>query len=86
MRSLILKVKDLEAKLGPLEFKVAEKVSEESNKARENGGEESIEARNKGGEESTEVAKIDDEKSTGETIMEDKIGSEKSTETINMIG
>ncbi|KAH8504891.1 hypothetical protein H0E87_012216, partial [Populus deltoides] len=77
---------DLEAKLGPLEFKVAEKVSEESNKVRENGGEEPIKARNKGSEELTEVAKINGEKSTRETIVEDKIGNEKSTETINMVG
>jgi len=32
------------------------------------------------------VAKIDGEKSTGETIVKDKIGSEKFTETINMVG
>ncbi|KAF9664810.1 hypothetical protein SADUNF_Sadunf16G0056800 [Salix dunnii] len=70
-RSLILKVKDVEAKLGPLEVKVAEKVSEELNKAGENSSEEPIEAFNKGGEQSSEV---------------DKIGSEKSTETINKVG
>lgn len=70
-RSLILKVKDVEAKLGPLEVKAAEKVSEEPNKAGENSSEEPIEAFNKGGDESTEV---------------DKIGSEKSNETINKVG
>ncbi|KAB5519569.1 hypothetical protein DKX38_023888 [Salix brachista] len=70
-RSLILKVKDVEAKLGPLEVKVSEKVSEEPNKAGENSTEESIEAFNKGGEQSSE---------------EDKIGGEKSTETINKVG
>lgn len=70
-RSLILKVKDVEAKLGPLEVKAAEKVSEEPNKAGENSSEEPIEAFNKGGEESTGV---------------DKIGSEKSNETINKVG
>ena len=48
VRSLILKVKDLEAKLGPLEVKFAKKFGEESNKAGENGGEESIEVENKG--------------------------------------
>uniref|UniRef100_A0A6N2MVY8 TRAF-type domain-containing protein n=1 Tax=Salix viminalis TaxID=40686 RepID=A0A6N2MVY8_SALVM len=86
VRSLILKVKDLEAKLGPLEVKAAEKFGEESNKAGENGGEESIKAGNKGGDESAEVAKIGGEKFTGETNVEDKIGSEKSTETINKVG
>lgn len=70
-RSLILKVKDVEAKLGPLEVKVSEKVSEEPNKAGENSSEEPIEAFNKGGEQSSE---------------EDKIGGEKSTETINKVG
>ncbi|KAB5552889.1 hypothetical protein DKX38_010200 [Salix brachista] len=82
VRSLILKVKDLEAKLGPLKVKAAEKFGEESTKAGENGGEESIEAENKVGDESTEVAKIGGEKSTGETSVEDKTGCEKSTETI----
>ncbi|KAB5519575.1 hypothetical protein DKX38_023894 [Salix brachista] len=57
-RSLILKVKDVEAKLGPLEVKVSEKVSEEPNKAGENSSEEPIEAFNKGGEESSEEDKI----------------------------
>ncbi|KAG5252933.1 hypothetical protein OIU76_021211 [Salix suchowensis] len=70
-RSLILKVKDAEAKLGPLEVKVSEKVSEEPNKAGENSSEEPVEAFNKGGEQSSE---------------EDKIGCEKSTETINKVG
>ncbi|CAK7342209.1 unnamed protein product [Dovyalis caffra] len=86
VRSLTLKVKDLEAKPGPLEVIAAEKVSEESNKAGENSREDSIEAVKKGGEESTEVAKIGSEKSTEESTAVDKTGSEKSTENINKVG
>ncbi|KAJ6778608.1 NEUROFILAMENT HEAVY POLYPEPTIDE-LIKE [Salix koriyanagi] len=71
-RSLILKVKDAEAKLGPLEVKVSEKVSEEPNKDGENSSEEPVRSF------PTRVV--------NNRLRKTKLAVKKSTETINKVG